>query len=290
MNSFTPTDRATLRVDQQGKAELLRKYHAGPELLVLPNAWDAVSARIVEAEGFPVIASSSAGVAAVLGYPDGENIPRGEMMFMLGKMAQAVDVPVTADVEAGYDDAVRTAQELIACGVVGMNLEDMSRGGLFPLPMQVEKIRAVREAAAAAGVPVVINARTDIFLAQHGEAATRFDRSVERLNAFHAAGADCLFAPGVVDAGTIGRLAAALKGPLNILASVGSPSLAEMKRLGVRRVSFGSGPSRVALGALRDFARGIRTDRNFAALASGVSYPEVQKLLSRVSGPVKRRD
>lgn len=268
-------------MDLKSKAELLRKLHAGPDLLVLPNAWDAVSARILEAEGFPVVASSSAGVAAVLGYPDGEKIPRGEMMFLLGRMAQAVDVPVTADIEAGYGDAVKTAQELIACGVVGMNLEDMASGELFPIPMQVEKIRSIRKEGAAAGVPLVINARTDIFLAQHGDAATRFDRSVERLNAYHQAGADCLFAPGVADADTIEGLAGALKGPLNVLASVGSPSLAEMKKLGVRRVSFGSGPSRVALGALRNFLRGIRTDGRFEGLASGVPYPEVQKLLSR---------
>src|SRR5271154_3639709 len=97
-------------MDQINKAELFRSLHAGPEPLVLPNAWDAISARIVEAEGFPAIATSSAGIAAVLGYPDGQRIPRGEMLFLIAKIVQAVDAPVTADVEAGYDDPAQTAR------------------------------------------------------------------------------------------------------------------------------------------------------------------------------------
>jgi len=268
-------------VNQVEKAGLLRSLHAGPDVLVLPNAWDAISARIVEAEGFPVIATTSAGVAAVLGYPDGQKIPRSEMLFLIGKIAQAVDIPVTADIEAGYDDAAQTARDVIASGAVGMNLEDMAGNELLPLSAQIEMIGAVRAACAIAGVPLVINARTDIFLAQHGDAATRFDRSVERLNAFYEAGADCLFAPGVVDRETIGRLAAAVKGPLNILATTGSPSIAEMKSLGVRRVSLGSGPSRVALGALQKLVRTLRDEGTFAGLGTGaMTYQQTQKLLS----------
>src|SRR5207248_211584 len=135
-----------------------------------------------------------------------------------------------------------------------------------PLKEQVEKIRAVRAAVDAAGIPLVINARTDILLAKHGDSATRFERSLERLNAYHAAGADCLFAPGISDAQTIERLASALKGPLNILAHIGTPSLRDLKRLGVKRVSFGSGPSRVALGSLRRIVREIRDNGTYKAL------------------------
>ncbi|HYA17387.1 MAG TPA: isocitrate lyase/phosphoenolpyruvate mutase family protein [Bryobacteraceae bacterium] len=267
---------------QKAKAELLRKLHGGPEVLVLPNAWDAISARIVEDAGFPAVATTSAGLAAVLGYPDGQRIPQPEMLFLVRKMAKAVEIPVTADVEAGYADAVQTALDLIACGAVGMNLEDMVGGQLIPLEAQVETIRAIRTVATAEGVPMVINARTDIFLAEHGDAGTRFDRAVERLNAFRAAGADCLFAPGVTDAGTIGRLAKAVTGPLNILASAGSPSIAEMKALGVRRVSLGSGPSRVAAGALRRFLYTLRDAGTFSALSTeAIPYQEIQQLLSR---------
>jgi len=269
-------------MNQSSKAELLRRLHAGPEVLVLANAWDAISARVIAAEGFPVVATSSAGCAAVLGYPDGEKIPRSEMTFLLAKIARAVDVPVTADVEAGYDDAVQTALDVIAAGAVGLNLEDMAGDELRPIDGQISIIRAVREAADASGVPLVINARTEIYLARHGDPETRFDRSVERLNRYRQAGADCLFIPGVADRETIGRLVGAVRGPVNILASAGSPSIAELKGLGVARVSFGSGPSRIAIGAARRFARAVRDLGSFDALSSeAIGYQEVQDLLAR---------
>jgi len=254
--------------------------HSGPDILVLPNAWDAISARIVEAEGFPAAATGSAGVAAVLGYPDGERIPRKEMMFMVARMASAVSVPLTADVEACYGDPAGTALEVIAAGAVGMNFEDMVDHELVPLPEQLDKIRAVKAAAESSGVPLVLNARTDIFLVKHGDEITRFDRAVERLNAFHDAGADCLFAPGVTDAETIGRLVGAVKGPLNILAGIGTPSIPELKRLGVKRLSLGSGTQRVVLGTLQRFVRRIRDEGTLTPLATdAVPYAEVQLLL-----------
>jgi 2-methylisocitrate lyase-like PEP mutase family enzyme len=269
-------------MNQKSKAALLRRLHHGPEILLLPNAWDAGSACVIAAEGFPAIATTSSGCAAVLGYPDGQHIPRSEMIFLLAKIARAVDVPVTADMEAGYDDAVETALDVIAAGAAGLNLEDRARGELLPLQEQVERLRAVRRAADSSGVPLVINARTDIFLAQHGDPDTRFDRSVERLNAYRDAGADCLFAPGVRDRDTIARLVKAVNGPLNILAAVGSPSVLEMKQLGVARVSLGGGPSRVALGAVRQFARELRDHGTLAALADQAIPPaEAQKLFSR---------
>jgi 2-methylisocitrate lyase-like PEP mutase family enzyme len=268
-------------MDQKAKADSLRALHSRPEILVLPNAWDAVSARIVESEGFPAIATSSAAVAWVLGYPDGQRIPRGEMLFMVGKTAQAVSVPLTADLEAGYDNPAQTARDAIACGAVGLNLEDMVNHELLPLPQQIEAIHHVIAAGKAARIPLVLNARTDIFLAKHGDESTRFDRAVERLNAFHDAGADCLFAPGVTDAETIGRLVSAVKGPLNILAGIGTPTIPELQRLGVKRLSLGSGTSRMALGALQRFARSLRDEGTLAPLArEAVSYAEVQKLFA----------
>ena len=265
-------------MNQEEKADRLRALHAGPGVLVLANVSDAIGALIVEAEGFPAVATSSAGVAAVLGYPDGQRIPRREMLFMIGKIAHAVDVPVTADIEAGYNDPVQTARDVIAAGAVGMNLEDMEGDTLIPLAEQVERIQAVRSASES----LVLNARTDIFLAKHGDASTRFDRAVERLNAYREAGADCLFAPGVVDMLTILRLVSAVKGPLNILATVGSPSISDMHQAGVRRVSLGSGPSRVALGVYRRFIRDLRADGYMKPLETqAIPFAEVQKLLSR---------
>ena len=269
-------------VDQKSKAMLLRRLHDGPEILILPNAWDAISARVMESEGFPVVATSSAGCAAVLGYADGQRIPRGEMMYLLARIVSAVSVPVTADVEAGYDDVEQTALDVITAGAVGLNLEDMVGETLLPLGEQVERVRRARSVADNSGVPLVINARTDIYLAEYGDAATRFERTVERLNEYRAAGADCLFVPGLGDAETIGRMVQAVHGPLNILGSPGVPSIAELQGLGVARVSFGSGPSRVAMGAARLFARELRQQGTASALSSAaISYQETQDLLAR---------
>ena len=202
-------------------------------------------------------------------------------MFMVARMAAAVDVPMTADVEAGYGDPVETAREVIAAGAVGMNFEDMVDHVLVPLDEQLARIRAVKDAVQS--LPgFVLNARTDIFLAKHGDEATRFDRAVERLNAYREAGADSLFAPGVADADTIGRLAKASRGPLNILATIGTPRVSELQRLGVRRVSLGSGPSRVSLHALQRIARKLRDEGSFDYLAAeAIPYADVQKLLAR---------
>lgn len=269
-------------MNQQQKAALLRRLHQGPEILVLPNAWDAGSARIVAAEGFPVIATSSSGCAGVLGYADGQLIPRAEMLFLIRKIAGAVDVPVTADVEAGYDDVARTAIEVLEAGAVGLNLEDCAASAFFPIREQAERLRQVRAAADSTGIPLVINARTDIYLSENGDPATRFDRTVERLNAWLECGADCFFVPGVRDAATIARLVTAVPAPINVLAVPGSPSIAELQSLGVARVSLGGGPSRVAMGCLRRFARELRESGTFGALRdTAVPSKEMQELLAR---------
>src|ERR1700678_1092330 len=150
--------------EQAAKAEKLRQLHQGPKILVLPNAWDAASARIFEDARFPAIATTSAGVAFSLGYPDGQFIPRDEMLAAVKKIASSVKVPVTADLESGYEDAGKTAAAAIAAGAVGLTLEDYdhaSNNALVPIPQQVEKIRAIRRVADDLGVHLAINARTD---------------------------------------------------------------------------------------------------------------------------------
>jgi len=233
-------------MEQKQKAEALRRLHHGPDILVLPNAWDVASAKVIEATGYPAIATSSSGCAAVFGYKDGEIVPRDEMMLLVRRIAESVDVPVTADLEAGYGDPVGTALAAIEAGAVGLNFEDRVQGEMVEIDLQVSRIRAIRAAADSTGIPLLINARTDIFWAGQGDEKTRLERTIERLNAW--------------------RDAKAVKGPLNILAQPGSPSVVEMKALGVARVSFGSGPSRVALGALRSFATELRQYGTFAAL------------------------
>jgi 2-methylisocitrate lyase-like PEP mutase family enzyme len=256
------------------RAELLRNLHK--PTLVLPNAWDAASARIFERAGFPAVASTSAGVAFALGYPDGERVPREEMIQVVARIARAVKIPVTADVEAGYGDPVATARKVWAAGAVGMNLEDVTGDRLHEVAAQTNAIRGIR-----AAVPkMVINARTDIFLNAIGEEATRFNRAVERLNAYRDAGADCLFAPGVRDRDTIARLVEAVRGPLNILATAGAPDIAEMRALGVARVSVGSGPMRATLGLVDRIARELRDQGTYTAMVDGaISYADVNLLL-----------
>jgi 2-methylisocitrate lyase-like PEP mutase family enzyme len=274
---------------KEKQSELGRKFldlHRGPKILVLPNAWDAASARIFEEAGFSAIGTSSAGAAFSLGYPDGQKISREEMLGMVRRIANAVELPVTADVEAGFgttpEDVAGTAQAVIAAGAVGMNLEDGVEGKadfLVEVNLQKEIIRAVLETAAASGVPFVLNARTDIFLHGIGPAETRLSRSIERLNAYREAGAQCLFAPGVKDGETIAQLARGLAGPLNILATVGTPPVAELERLGVARVSIGSGPMRATLGFLGRMARELRDEGVFKMMTEGApSYADVNRL------------
>jgi 2-methylisocitrate lyase-like PEP mutase family enzyme len=277
---------------KENQAELARKFlefHRGPKILVLPNAWDVASARIFEEEGFPAIATTSAGVAFSLGYPDGQKIPRQEMLDAVRRIAEAVSVPLTADVEAGFgslpEEIADTAREVIAAGAVGMNLEDGAEdkpGYLADLKLQKETIQAVLEAAKISGVPLVLNARTDIFLYGIGPAETRLARAIERLNAYREAGAQSLFAPGVKDTQTIAQLVRGVSGPLNILATVGTPPVAELQRLGVARVTVGSGPMRATLGFLQRMARELAQEGTFSLMTEGaISYPDTNRLLQR---------
>jgi len=274
------------------QAELARQFlelHRGPKILVLPNAWDVASARIFEDAEFPAIGTTSAGVAFSLGYPDGQKIRREEMLAVVRRIAEAVDVPVTADVEAGFgstaEEVADTAREVIAAGAVGMNLEDGVEGKpefLADMIRQKEIIRAVLAAGVSASVPFVLNARTDILLYGIGPAETRLARTIERLNAYHAAGAPVLFAPGVKDKETISQLARGVAGPLNILATVGTPPVAELQQLGVARVSVGSGPMRATLGFLGRMARQLRDEGAFTMMTDGaLPYADANRLVQR---------
>jgi 2-methylisocitrate lyase-like PEP mutase family enzyme len=263
------------------------KMHHGPSVLVLPNAWDAASARIFEHAGFPAVGTTSAGVAFALGYPDGQQISRVEMLGAVRRIARAVNVPVTADVEAGFgntpEDVAKTARAVIDAGAVGMNLEDGAEdkpGFLQDLTKQKEIIAAILETARSAGVTFVLNARTDIFLYGIGPAETRLQRTVDRLNAFREAGAQSLFVPGVKDGETIEQLARGVDGPLNILATVGTPPVAELQKLGVLRVSVGSGPMRATLGFLGRLARELHEDGIFKMMTEGaLPYADANRMM-----------
>ncbi|HEY6763737.1 MAG TPA: isocitrate lyase/phosphoenolpyruvate mutase family protein [Candidatus Sulfotelmatobacter sp.] len=272
---------------QEAKAAAFRNLHKGPDVLVLPNIWDVASARIIEESGFKAVATSSAGVAFALGYPDGQVIPRDEMLAAIARIAKAVKVPVTADVESGYgskpEDAARTARSVIDAGAVGLNLEDTVRDSpaLVDLALQLEKIRAVREIASRVRIPLVLNARTDVYLLQIGEPAKRYDETVRRLAVYRDAGADCVFAPGLQDALIIGRLVADLKCRVNILVGPGSPSVPELGKLGVARVSLGSSAMRATVGYLCRIAEELRTSGTYIALEDAPTHAEMNQMMSR---------
>ena len=274
---------------QAQKAEQFRKLHHGPRLLFLPNAWDVVSARILEECGHPAIATSSAAVAFSLGYPDGQRISRGEMLEVAGRIARAVEIPVTADLEAGYGttvkDMVETVKAAIAAGVIGMNLEDITgddESSFVDLPLQVEKIRAICETAKSLGVSFVLNARTDIYLMPIGPESTRFERTVERLRAYRDAGATCLFAPGLYDRETIAKLVKAVEAPINILANPACPPMAELENIGVARVTAGSGIMRAALGLVRRIGKDMLESRSCEMMFVGaIPHAELNRLMQR---------
>ena len=265
---------------QKAKADAFRAMHRGQQILLLPNAWDVASARVVQQAGFGAVATTSAGIAFTLGYPDGQRISREQMLAVVGRIAGAVKVPVTADVEAGYgdrpEDAARTARDVIAAGAVGINLEDASGGRQHPLldlALQVERVTAVRE------LPIVLNARTDVYLREAGAPEKRYDEALRRLAAFRDAGADCVFVPGLRDAAIIGRLAKDLKCPLNILAGPGTPPVPELQKLGVARVSLGSGPMRATLGLLRRIAEELKGTGTYKSLEDAISFADINRMM-----------
>ena len=284
------------KAEQVKKAEAFRRLHLGPEPLVLVNAWDAASARIIEELGFPAVATTSAGIAFSRGFPDGQRIEPVEMMAAVSQIVDSVRVPVTADAEAGYgnrpEHAAETARQEILAGAVGMNFEDATGDAerpLFDLTLHVERISAIREVANQIGVPLVLNARTDVYLLQVGEPGKRYDETARRLRAYRDAGADCVFAPGIRDRETIGRLVKDVGCPLNILAVPGSPSIPEMKGLGVRRVSLGSGPMRAAMGSLRELAQEVKSSGTYSRMEHAPSHAEMNQLMNTNRKPTSEK-
>jgi 2-methylisocitrate lyase-like PEP mutase family enzyme len=220
-------------VEQREQAELFRRMHLAPPLLVLPNAWDVASAKALAAlTGCRALATTSAAVARSLGWEDGEQAPAEEMIQVAGRIAAAVDVPVTADLEAGYGDPVATARAAWGVGVVGMNFEDSPAGRMNEIAAQSELIREVR-----AAVPdLVLNARVDVFV--HGSQDVA--EAIERGNAYLAAGADCVY-PILCPTAAIAELAAGIDGPVNVLAGRDVPDAIELQALGVARLTWGGG-------------------------------------------------
>ena len=234
---------------------VLRSLHVPGDPLLLTNAWDAASARRFAELGAPAIATTSGGVARALGFDDGQNTPVDEMLDAVGRITAVVDVPVTADMEAGYDlPAVELAERLLATGAVGLNFEDSDHahpGTLVPAEDHAERIAVLAQAG------LLVNARIDVHLNGVGDPQTRMDEALRRAALYLEAGAGCVFPILLDDEVDLGAFVAAAGGPVNALLYSGSPSLSRLRELGVARVSVGSGLASAALDHAAGIARAL---------------------------------
>jgi len=270
---------------QAEKADEFRALHDRKRTLVLPNAWDVASARLFEDEGFPAVATSSAGVMVSLGYPDGEEIGIEELASVVGRIARMLTVPLSADVVGGFgetpSDVAKSVGKVIASGAVGVNIEDFVHATktLMPLENQLARLRAVKDLQRTTGVPFVINARTDAFRFAPGEQDLRLNESIRRGIAYRDAGADCVYPMGLVDAGSIAAYLQALDFPINLMVRKGLPPVAELQRLGVARVSFGPSASYAAMGLLKRASREVLEKGTYDLLTEGaITFDELNAL------------
>jgi 2-methylisocitrate lyase-like PEP mutase family enzyme len=283
-------------ITQAQEATRLLELHHASTPIVLINAWDAGSAAMIEHCGLPAVASSSAACANALGFPDGQHLPWQQMLEVVNRIAEAVSVPVTADIESGFaanpQQLETSISQIIQAGAVGVNLEDAqpgheARGPLFPLAEQITRIRATRSAAEKEGIHLIINARTDAYWQAGVSPEEALRGTLERGKAYMDAGADCIFVPGLRNPDHIKTLIDHLRpvnphAPVNILAGPDVPSIPELTKLGVKRVSYGSGPHRAAMGLLRRIADEARSTGTFRALVDGaVPYAEINGLFRK---------
>jgi 2-methylisocitrate lyase-like PEP mutase family enzyme len=224
--------------------------HAGPEVLLLPNAWDAASAALMEDAGAKAVATSSAAVAWARGSADGDALPVAALIDVIAGVARVIKVPLTADIEGGYTDDLaelsETIKAVIGAGAVGINLEDGRRDPA----LHVRKIAAARAAAEQAGVNLFINARTDVYLARLAEGEAALAETLRRAELYAEAGASGIFVPLPIEEALLSALAAGIDLPLNVMGRPGMPSATRLAELGVRRLSSATGPFRGAYGAM----------------------------------------
>lgn len=275
-------------MDRAQQTELAKSFlarHRAPPILLLPNVWDAMSARIFVAAGFEAVATTSGGVAWALGYPDGERVPWTELLAATNRIVRAAQVPVTADIEAGYGagpaEVAGHVSEIIQTGVVGINLEDGLHGPMRSIDDTARRLSAAREAAVKEGVPIVLNARCDVFHLQHGEESTRFAATVERCKAYLAAGADCVYPFGLRDPAMIAAFVKAVDAPVNITGRPGMPDAAEFERMGVARITIASAPTLVVMSGIAKLAAELRSTGGFDMLSATLRHPDAQKLFQQ---------
>lgn len=272
-------------------AQRFHDLHGGPGVFVLANPWDALSARLLASLGFPALATTSAGVSWAYDKTDGEQLTRAELVEAVSRISAAVDVPVSADIEAGFGDSpagvAETVRQVIESGAVGINLEDGTRSRDEPLLGKADhaaRIRAAREAALELGLGLFINGRTDVYLRGVGDPAGRFEHAVERAHAYIEAGSDGIFIPGVSDIDLIGRLVEAIPAPLNVIVMDGTPPVADLEKAGLRRLSTGGRLAQAVLGLLSQAATELRDKGTYDKIFEyAMPYPDIQTLFRRDS-------
>lgn len=261
---------------QIGKAQAFHQLHHASKILVLLNAWDAASARVFELAGAPAVATTSSGLAAANGYPDGQHITRDRLFDAVRRITRVINVPLTVDLEAGYGktaaEVCETVRVVVEAGAIGMNIED----GTEPPAVLADKIRGIRELANRIGLPFFVNARTDVYLRGLGEKPGRLDETLRRLKAYAAAGADGAFVPGVTDSPTISRLVKDSPLPLNVLLSPGLAPVPDLQGLGVARLSIGGAAAFAALSLARKIAQELLTQGTYDAFASTPPIPHLE--------------
>ena len=281
-----------MSTEQAARALAFRALHGGPGVFVIGSVWDAASAVVFEREGFAALGTSSAGIAYSHGLPDGEVITLDAMIDAVGRIAGAVGIPVSVDLESGYGESpeavAQACRRAIEAGAVGINLEDARPGAreLIEIDQQCARIRAIRRAADATGVPLFINARTDGFWLGLWDEDRRLADSIARSQAYVAAGADGVFVPGALERRTITAIAGSVAAPLNVLAMPGCPDIDTLATLGVRRLSQGSGPARASMALARRIARELLDEGRYTSFQTGtIGYAAANHLFAAIPRP-----
>ena len=276
---------------QSKKADVFLKLHYEPKILLLPNAWDVITTKIYEQLGFKAIGTTSAGIAATLGYPDGEVMTLEENLSIVKRILEKTSLPVSVDIEAGYsltvEGAIKTAEAALEIGAVGINLEDSTgndNNPFFNTSEVVERIKGIRSMAEAHGIHLVINLRTDVYMLEKEKPQLKFKHTVERANIYKESGADCIFVPDMGDFNEkiIKELVKEINAPLNIIAGPNIPPVQKLEGIGVARLSFGPRPMRAMLSLLYRIKKELIEKGTYETMSSDtLTYSEINKILTK---------
>lgn len=274
-----------MNLEQQALwARSFLERHRKPPILLLPNAWDPLSARLFVAAGFEALATTSGGVAWALGYPDGEVAPWLDVVAATARIVEAAKAPVTADIEAGYGATPAEVRDhvaqIIQVGVVGVNLEDSIHGSMRSVDDAAARLSAARDAAQKEGVPIVLNARCDIFHLKHGNNRTRFSEAINRCKAYSAAGADCVYPFGLRDSETISAFVSAVGVPVNVTGRPGMPNAMALERMGVARITIATAAALATMSSIQRLATELRATGAFDGLTSTLDRAAAQTLFA----------